>query len=67
MEISKDVMDDVIRDSPNCLRALSELLAKHKTEIEGILKEAVRPEDRATKYREYTSNFLRRPQTFFAL
>jgi hypothetical protein len=43
MEISKDVMGEVIRDSPNCLKQLSELLAKRKMETEGILKDAAIP------------------------
>src|SRR5881398_388589 len=40
MEIGKDVMGDIIRDSPDCLKQLSELLAKRKMETEGILKDA---------------------------
>ena len=68
MEISKDVMADVIRDSPDCLRKLSELLAKRKMETEGILKDAVTSSaDQAAKQREYTATFLRRLKTFFAL
>ena len=68
MEISKDVMADVIRDSPDCLRQLSELLAKRKMETEGILKDAVTSSaDQAAKQREYTATFLRRLKTFFAL
>jgi hypothetical protein len=31
---------DAIRESPDCLRQLSELLAKRKMETEGILKDA---------------------------
>ena len=68
MEISKDVMADVIRDSPDCLRKLSELLAKRKMETEGILKDvATSSADQAAKQREYTATFLRRLKTFFAL
>src|SRR5947209_11036771 len=68
MEISKDVMADVIRDSPDCLRKLSELPAKRKMETEGILKDAVTSSaDQAAKQREYTATFLRRLKTFFAL
>src|SRR5438132_3129962 len=68
MEISKDVMADVIRDSPDCLRKLSELLAKRKMETEGILKDvATSSVDQAAKQREYTATFLRRLKTFFAL
>ena len=68
MEISKEVMADVIRNSPDCLRQLSELLAKRKMETEGILKDlATSGADKAAKQREYTATFLRRLKTFFAL
>ena len=67
MEIGKDVMGDIIRDSPDCLKQLSELLAKRKMETEGILKDAALNADQAAKQREYTANFLNRLKTFFAL
>src|SRR5437870_334647 len=68
MEISKDVMADVIRESPDCLKQLSELLAKRKMETEGILKDAATSSaDQAAKQREYTATFLKRLKTFFAL
>jgi small-conductance mechanosensitive channel/CRP-like cAMP-binding protein len=68
MEIGKDVMGEVIRESPECLRQLSELLAKRKMETEGILREASSSDaDHAAKQREYTANFLKRLKTFFAL
>src|SRR6184192_2989125 len=40
LEIGKPVMADVIRDSPDCLERLSELLARRKLENEGVIKEA---------------------------
>src|SRR5438270_13131807 len=68
MEIGKDVMGNVIRDSPECLKALSELLAKRKMETEGILKDiASTSADQAAKEREYTATFLKRLKTFFEL
>src|SRR5438552_6387282 len=68
MEISKDVMGEVIRESPDCLKQLSELLAKRKMETEGILKDAaISSADQAAKQREYTATFLNRLKTFFAL
>jgi len=68
MEISKDVMGGVIRESPDCLKQLSELLAKRKMETEGILKDlATSSADQAAKQREYTATFLKRLKTFFAL
>src|SRR5438552_10879263 len=68
MEISKDTMAEVIRDSPECMKQLSELRAKRKMETEGILKDAaISSADQAAKQREYTATFLRRLKTFFAL
>jgi len=68
MEISKETMGGVIRDSPECLKQLSELLAKRKMETEGILKDAaISSADQAAKHREYTATFLNRLKTFFAL
>src|SRR5437879_808462 len=40
MEISKDVMAQIVRESPDCLRQLSEILARRKMETEGIVKDA---------------------------
>src|SRR5437588_5334950 len=68
MEISKQSMGEVIRDSPECLKQLTELLAKRKMETEGILKDAaISSADQAAKQREYTATFLNRLKTFFAL
>ena len=66
MEISKDVMAGIIRDSPDCLRQLSEILATRKMETEGV-KDAARPADQAAKETEYRATFLRRLKTFFEL
>ena len=67
MEISKPVMAEVIRDSPDCLERLSELLAKRKLENEGVLKEAASQTQNENKKREYTASFLHRLRTFFEL
>jgi small-conductance mechanosensitive channel/CRP-like cAMP-binding protein len=67
MEISKPVMAEVLRDSPDCLERLSELLARRKMENEGVLREAASPAQHESKKREYTASFLRRLQTFFEL
>ena len=61
-------MGGVIRESPDCLKLLSELLAKRRMETEGIVKDAATSSaDQAAKQREYTANFLNRLKTFFAL
>jgi len=67
MEISKPVMAEVIRDSPDCLTSLSELLAQRKLETEGIVRDAAHSADQAAKENEYRATFLRRLKTFFEL
>ena len=66
MEIGKPVMAEVLREWPECLTALSELLAKRKLEGEGIVKDAL-PHEQAKKESEYRSSFLRRLRTVFEL
>jgi small-conductance mechanosensitive channel len=67
MEISKPVMAQVLRDSPDCLERLSELLARRKMENEGVLKEAASQAQNEKKEREYTASFLHRLRIFFEL
>src|SRR5436309_4284616 len=67
MEIGKPVMGEVLRDAPDCLVLLSELLAQRKMETEGILKEVSRTDEHATKQRQYSATFLNRLRTFFQL
>ena len=67
LEISKSVMGELLRESPECLEQLSALLAQRKMETEGILKEATLPEERASKEREYRASFLKRLHSFFDL
>ena len=67
MEIGKPVMAEVLRDAPNCLEKLSELLAQRKMETEGVLKGAGRAGENALKERQYTASFLQRLRTFFQL
>lgn len=67
LEISKPVMGDVIRQSPECLDQLSALLAQRKLETEGILKDNAASEGASAKEREYRATFLRRLRAFFEL
>ena len=67
MEIGKTVMGDVIREAPECLRQLSEILASRKLETEGIVRQAELPEDHAAKEREYRASFLARLRDVFSL
>src|SRR4051812_48678309 len=67
LEISKPIMAGILRESPDCLNALSELLAKRKLEGEGIVRDANVPPEQEKKETEYRSNFLRRLRTVFEL
>jgi len=67
MEIGKPVMAGIIRDSPDCLRQLSEILASRKMETEGIVKEATPSAEQTATETEYQATFLRRLKTFFEL
>ena len=67
MEISKPVMAEIIRETPDCLRQLSEILARRKMETEGVLKEAVGSAEHEAKEREYGATFLVRLRDFFSL
>jgi small-conductance mechanosensitive channel/CRP-like cAMP-binding protein len=67
MEISKEVMGDVIRESPDCLRQLSEILARRKIESEGVLKGASLGAERIAQEHEYRARFLKRLKSFFEL
>ncbi|MDB6146366.1 MAG: MscS Mechanosensitive ion channel [Spartobacteria bacterium] len=67
MEIGKPVMAEIIRESPDCLHQLSEILAKRRMETEDIVKVTGHPEDQAAKEREYSATFMIRLRNFFAL
>src|SRR5437763_2390106 len=67
MEIGKPVMAEVIRDSPECLERLSELLARRKLENEGVIKEAASQGQNEKKEREYQARFMKRPPTCCAM
>jgi small-conductance mechanosensitive channel/CRP-like cAMP-binding protein len=67
MEISKPVMAEIIHDSPDTLRRLSEILAQRKMETEGVLKEAMGAAEQEAKEREYRATFMMRLRDFFAL
>ena len=46
LEIGKPIMAGILRDSPECLSALSALLARRKLEGEGIVRDATVPPER---------------------
>ncbi|MEP6810490.1 MAG: mechanosensitive ion channel family protein [Chthoniobacterales bacterium] len=67
IEISKPVMGDLLRGSPQCLDQLSALLAQRKMATEGILKEVGEPDVLSKKEAEYTASFVSRLRSFFEL
>ncbi|MEO8439146.1 MAG: mechanosensitive ion channel family protein [Spartobacteria bacterium] len=67
IEISKPAMAAVLRDAPECVTQLSELLAARKMETEGLLKDAEQGAIEENKAREYRATFLRRLRSVFEL
>jgi small-conductance mechanosensitive channel/CRP-like cAMP-binding protein len=67
LEISKSVMAELLRSSPQCLDQLSALLAQRKMENEGILRQLGHLDDHSTREREYTASFIKRLRSFFEL
>ena len=67
IEISKPAMAAVLRDAPDVVTKLSELLATRKMETEGVLKDAAQDFVQENKEQEYRANFLRRLRSVFEL
>ncbi len=67
LEISQPAMAAVLREAPDCVTLLSDLLASRKMETEGLLKDARKSEAEETKEREYRATFLRRVRAVFEL
>jgi len=67
IEISKPAMASVLRDAPECLTQLSELLATRKMETEGLLKDVMQDNSQNSTAREYRATFLRRLRSVFEL
>ena len=67
IEIAKPAMAAVLRDAPDVVTQLSELLATRKMETEGLLKDAGRTMAEEKKAREYRATFLRRLRSVFEL
>src|SRR6476660_3021331 len=65
LEIGQPIMAGILRESPECMNALSALLAKRKLEGEGIVEKASQPQDQELKESEYRSTFLRRLKSVF--
>jgi small-conductance mechanosensitive channel/CRP-like cAMP-binding protein len=67
LEISKPAMAALLREAPECVAQLSELLAARKMETEGLLKDAQQSPGEETRKREYRATFLRRVRSVFEL
>ncbi len=67
MEIGKNVMSQIIHDSPECLQQLSEILAERKMGTEMALRETPPTPEQAAKEHEYRSVFMNRLKDFFSL
>ena len=67
IEIAKPAMAAILRDAPECVTQLSELLATRKMETEGLLKDLVQTKAEESKAREYRATFLRRLRSVFEL
>ncbi|MBA3544399.1 MAG: mechanosensitive ion channel [Chthoniobacterales bacterium] len=67
IEIAKPAMAAVLRDAPECVTQLSELLAARKMETEGLPKDLAQSAAEETKAREYRATFLRRLRSVFEL
>jgi small-conductance mechanosensitive channel len=67
IEISKSAMAAVLREAPECVTQLSELLAARKMETEGLLKDAAGSSAQEKKEREYRATFLQRLRSVFEL
>lgn len=67
MEIGQETMGKVIKDTPECLRQLSEILAARRLETEGIVREAAVPSQREAKEKEYRASFLAGLRKIFSI
>jgi CRP-like cAMP-binding protein len=67
VEIGKPVLARSLKDHPELLEKLSELLAKRRLETEGVIAANTRPDVVDAKHAEYTNTFLNRLQVFFEL
>jgi CRP-like cAMP-binding protein len=67
MEIFKPSMAAVLRDAPECVTQLSELLATRKMETEGLLKNFAQDSVESSTVSEYRATFLSRLRSVFEL
>jgi len=67
VEIRKPVLARSLKENPDLLAKLSELLAKRRLETEGVIAANTHPEIVETKHAEYTNKFVDKLRVFFEL
>jgi small-conductance mechanosensitive channel len=67
VEIGKPILAKSLKENPDLLNKLSELLAKRQMETEGILAANVKPTVIEAKRAEYTNGFVNKLRIFFQL
>jgi len=65
VEIRKPVLARSLKENPDLLAKLSELLAKRRLETEGVIAANTHPEIVETKHAEYTNKFVDKLRVFF--
>ena len=66
-EIGKPVLAKSLKENPDLLSKLSELLARRQMETEGILAANTKPTVVEAKRTEYTNGFVSKLRVFFQL
>ncbi len=67
VEITKPVLANSLKENPELLGKLSELLAERRLRTEGVLAASAEPGHMESKQAEYSSGFLTKLRSFFEL
>lgn len=67
VEIGKPVLAKSLKENPQLLAMLGEILAKRRMQTEGILAESLPKSDLMEKHKQYTEGFLHKLRVFFEL
>lgn len=66
-EIGKDTLADILAENENLLERLSEILAKRKMEVDGIIESSMTDQEKTQTRERYKEGFLKRLYGFFEL
>lgn len=66
-EIGKDTLGDILAENQGLLEKLSDLLAKRKMEVDGIIEASMSDHEKTETAQRYKEGFLRRLYGFFEL